>query len=191
MDSGLEFTRGFERIRLGVPGTIIARADRDWLRATLAEAMGRDIFLRQEVERLLERDLGHRTVRGLDLAGLAERAADRFAGLPALIEHVVPPISGRKAPPAPPPEPVPNAVPRQDNPTGVPVVEKDHWIVVELLGENGEPIPGELCRITLPDGDIIERHTDSRGRVEEYGITAGDCIVEFPELDQDAWEAMA
>lgn len=191
MDSGLEFTRGFERIRLGVAGTVVARADRDWLRGLLIEAIRADIFLRQDLERLLERDIGTRALRDLTIEGLAERAADRFAGLPAVIEHVVPPVSGRKAPPAPPAEPVPNAVPRQENPTGVPVVEKDHWIVVELVGENGEPIPGELCRITLPDGDIVERHTDSRGRVEEYGLEAGDCTVEFPDLDQEAWEAVA
>ena len=65
---------------------------------------------------------------------------------------------------------------------------KDHWIVVELVGENDEPIPNELCRITTPDGDVVEQETDSKGQVEVQQISVGDCIVEFPELDQDAWE---
>ena len=185
----LDFQIGFERVRLGLSGRVVARAERDWLRAILREGL-RDTLVRRDVERLLERDLGPRAVGGLDTDALVERMADRLEGLPAVIEHIIPPVSGRRAPPAPPPQPVANAVPRQANPTGVPLVAKDHWIVVELVGENGEPIPGERCRITLPDGDVIERHTDSRGRVEEYGIIAGDCVIEFPDLDQDAWEAM-
>lgn len=84
---------------------------------------------------------------------------------------------------------VTEAIEPEENPTGVPKKkEKDHWIIVELLGENGEPIPNELCRITLPDGQIVERETNSQGRVEEYMIIEGDCSIEFPELDKDAWE---
>jgi len=81
------------------------------------------------------------------------------------------------------------AVEPEENPTGVPAKkEKDHFIIVELLGENGEPIPNEPCKITLPDGEVIERETDSQGRVEEYNVVEGNCDVEFPELDKDAWE---
>lgn len=81
------------------------------------------------------------------------------------------------------------AIEPEEKPTGIPKKkEKDHWIIVELLGENGEPIPNELCRITLPDGQVIERETNSLGRVEEYHIVKGDCAIEFPELDKDAWE---
>ncbi|MDW3207845.1 MAG: hypothetical protein R8L07_20105 [Alphaproteobacteria bacterium] len=84
---------------------------------------------------------------------------------------------------------VTDAVEPEENPTGVPAKkEKDHFIIVELVGENGEPIPNELCRITLPDGEIVERETNSQGKVEEYGIEEGDCTIEFPDLDKDAWE---
>lgn len=96
----------------------------------------------------------------------------------------IPPSNQSDAPP-----PIEDAVPPEQNPTGVPKQkEKDHWIVVELVGENGEPIPSELCRVTTPDGDVIERETDIQGKVEVRQISAGDCMVEFPELDKDAWE---
>ncbi|MEC9266480.1 MAG: hypothetical protein VX464_10520 [Pseudomonadota bacterium] len=84
---------------------------------------------------------------------------------------------------------VTESVQPEENPTGVPAKkDKDHFIIVELVGENGEPIPNELCRITLPDGEIVERETNSQGKVEEYGIEEGDCTIEFPDLDKDAWE---
>jgi hypothetical protein len=64
------------------------------------------------------------------------------------------------------------------------------WIEVWLIGENDEPLAGEVCSITLPNGKVIERRTDRNGLVRVDGISmAGNCDVSFPQLDEDAWGA--
>ena len=115
-------------------------------------------------------------------------AADQMAFGWAVEIDRVPPYGGWQDPdPAPTPVAL-ESIPPQENPTGLPDrKEKDHFIIVELVGETGDPIPNELCRLTLPDGSIVERETNSQGRLEEYGILEGDCMIEFPNLDQDAW----
>ncbi|MDF1747898.1 MAG: hypothetical protein P1V34_03385 [Alphaproteobacteria bacterium] len=117
-------------------------------------------------------------------------AAEQFSFGWAVEIDRTPPSGGWQDPdPSPPPTAL-ESVPPQENPTGVPTKkEKDHFIIVELVGENGEPIPNEFCRLTLPDGAVVERETNSQGKVEEYGILEGDCVIEFPNLDKDAWEA--
>ena len=82
------------------------------------------------------------------------------------------------------------AVEPEENPTGVPAKkERDHWITVELVGENGEPIPNEAVKVTDPGGGEHEGETDSQGQFTVTGIPEGDCTITFPELDQEAWEA--
>jgi hypothetical protein len=123
-----------------------------------------------------------------DDEAIAEVARHLSHGWAVEIDRILP-VGGWSDPDPPPPEPVPEAVEPEANPTGVPAKKvKDHFIIVELVGENGEPIPNELCKITLPGGDVIERETNSEGKVEEYNIEEGDCVIEFPELDMEAWE---
>ena len=62
------------------------------------------------------------------------------------------------------------------------------WIEIELVGEDNKGIPGELYKITLPDGKVQEGRLDSRGRARLEGMDPGKCKVEFPNLDKDAWE---
>ncbi|MEQ8601909.1 MAG: carboxypeptidase-like regulatory domain-containing protein [Marivibrio sp.] len=82
------------------------------------------------------------------------------------------------------------AVEPDARPTGVPAKKvRDHWITVELVGEDGEPIPNEAVTVSDPAGDDHEGETDSQGRFTVTGIPEGDCQVAFPELDKDAWEA--
>jgi len=67
--------------------------------------------------------------------------------------------------------------------------DKKHWIEIELLDEEDQPVPGEPYRITLPDGSTLASGTlDDRGRARVDHIVAGTCQVTFPSLDQDAWE---
>lgn len=133
---------------------------------------------------------GHARAHGLSDDDAITEAARRLSfGWAVEIERILP-TGGWANPDPPPPSPVPEAIEPEENPTGVPAKkEKDHFIIVELVGENGEPIPNEMCEITLPDGEIVERETNSQGKVEEYNIIEGDCVIKFPELDQDAWEA--
>jgi len=65
---------------------------------------------------------------------------------------------------------------------------KKHWIEIELLDEDGNPVPGEPYRITLPDGATIASGTlDHKGWARVDHIDPGTCQVTFPNLDKDAW----
>ena len=61
------------------------------------------------------------------------------------------------------------------------------FIVVELIGEDDKPIPGEAYEIRLPGGKIVSGTLDDRGSVRLDGIPAGTCMVSFPKLDKEAW----
>lgn len=62
------------------------------------------------------------------------------------------------------------------------------WIEIELVGEDDEPIVGARYRLELSDGSTIEGRLGSTGHVRLEGIDPGDCVLTFPELDQEAWE---
>lgn len=64
-----------------------------------------------------------------------------------------------------------------------------HWIEIELVGEDDEPIPGEAYEITMPDGSVVSGTLDQNGlaRIENIPV-AGNCQITFPKLDKDAWE---
>ena len=64
-----------------------------------------------------------------------------------------------------------------------------HWIEIELLDEENQPVPDEEYLIV--DGDGLERrgYLNKKGFAREGGIkSAADCQVTFPRLDKDAWE---
>ena len=67
--------------------------------------------------------------------------------------------------------------------------KKPHWIEIELVDEEGKPVPGEEYRITLPDGSTVASGTlDGKGKARVDGIDPGTCKVTFPNLDQSAWK---
>jgi type VI secretion system secreted protein VgrG len=67
--------------------------------------------------------------------------------------------------------------------------KKRHWIEIELVDEDGKPVPGENYMITLPDGSTVATGTtDEKGRARVEGIDPGQCKVTFPDLDKDAWK---
>jgi type VI secretion system secreted protein VgrG len=75
------------------------------------------------------------------------------------------------------------------NPSAEENREKEHWIEIELLDEEGQPIAGEPYRITLPDGTTVADGTlDEKGRARVDNIDPGTCKVTFPDLDKDGWE---
>lgn len=63
------------------------------------------------------------------------------------------------------------------------------WIEIELIGEDDQPVVGERYRLELTDGSAIEGRIGSTGIVRLEGIDPGDCVLSFPELDQEAWES--
>jgi type VI secretion system secreted protein VgrG len=65
---------------------------------------------------------------------------------------------------------------------------KKSWIEIQLVGEDGKPIPGEPYKITLPDGTTVADGTlDDKGFARVDNIDPGNCQVTFPNLDKDAW----
>ncbi len=66
--------------------------------------------------------------------------------------------------------------------------EKTSWIEIELVDEEGEPVPGEKYEVTLPDGTVAKGTLDAKGGGRIEGIDPGTCKITFPELDMSAWE---
>jgi hypothetical protein len=77
----------------------------------------------------------------------------------------------------------------------VPVVEVDEtataWIEVELLDQNGNPVPGECYWIQLHTGEIRQGELDHNGWARVEGISPGTCVVKFPDIDEEDWELPA
>ena len=63
-----------------------------------------------------------------------------------------------------------------------------HWIEIDLVGEDDQPIPNEKYCVILPDNQKIEGRLDKNGwaRIESPKIE--DCQVTFPDLDALAWD---
>lgn len=62
------------------------------------------------------------------------------------------------------------------------------WVEIVLLGEDDSPIPYEKYRVTLPNGDEVQGFLDEAGTARiDHIVPPGQCMVNFPALDQDAW----
>ena len=74
------------------------------------------------------------------------------------------------------------------NPNSAANKDKKHWIEIELLDQDGNPVAGEPYRITLPDGTTLASGTlDDKGWARVDHIDPGTCKVTFPRLDKDVW----
>lgn len=60
------------------------------------------------------------------------------------------------------------------------------WIAIELVDEEGQPVPNERYWILLPDGSVREGRLDAKGRARVGDLDPGECDVRFPDLDNDA-----
>jgi uncharacterized Zn-binding protein involved in type VI secretion len=65
--------------------------------------------------------------------------------------------------------------------------DKKHWVSIELVGQDGKPIPDEMYHIELPDGSAVDGALDDKGQAKVEGIDPGNCKVTFPNLDKDRW----
>lgn len=64
-----------------------------------------------------------------------------------------------------------------------------HWIEIELVGEDGQPIAWERYEITTPDMTVHAGFLDQHGKARVDGIAdPGQCLVGFPDLDAAAWD---
>lgn len=63
-----------------------------------------------------------------------------------------------------------------------------HWIEIQMIGEDDNPIAGEAYTVKLPNGALITGRLDENGwaRIESIS-SAGECHISFPRLDRRAW----
>jgi len=64
-----------------------------------------------------------------------------------------------------------------------------YWIEIELVDENGDPVPWQEYRLITSAGEQIKGFLDDKGwsRVDNLQ-QGGNCQVGFPSLDEDAWQ---
>jgi type VI secretion system secreted protein VgrG len=113
--------------------------------------------------------------------GAMAQAWSASANTPANISlQTVSPAAARRSAASDAPTHDPNAPENQD---------KKNWIEIELRDQDGNPVPGEVYKVTLPDGTTVADGTlDEKGRARVENIDPGSCKVTFPNLDQEAWE---
>lgn len=63
------------------------------------------------------------------------------------------------------------------------------WIEIELIDEQGDPVPFERYAIVLPDGTKTGGSLDKKGlaRIDEID-PGGTCQISFPDIDGREWE---
>lgn len=68
--------------------------------------------------------------------------------------------------------------------------EEVHWVQIELIDAEDQPVPGEAYRIELPGGEVREGRLDKDGRAYLGGLKQGGlCKVCFPDIDTQEWRA--
>jgi len=79
-----------------------------------------------------------------------------------------------------------------NGPAGDPVQpcnQPKHWISIQLLDDDDNPVPGEAYKVKLPTGDINTGYLDDNGCARLDGIpVTGTCQVSFPRIDGDDWQ---
>jgi len=61
------------------------------------------------------------------------------------------------------------------------------WVEIELVTEEGVPVPNERYTVKVPDGTTQSGTTDRRGQARIDGIDPGACEISFPGIDGRAW----
>lgn len=79
-------------------------------------------------------------------------------------------------------DPGPKSEPHKPDPA------KNSFVEIELVDEDGKPVPGERYQITLPNGRVATGTLDGKGKGRVEGFDPGTCKVTFPRLDKDTWE---
>lgn len=65
--------------------------------------------------------------------------------------------------------------------------QEDSWVEIELVDDDGNPVPQERYEVTLPNGHKIYGNLDDQGLARILGIQPGQCDINFPRLDREGW----
>jgi hypothetical protein len=61
-----------------------------------------------------------------------------------------------------------------------------HWIEIELVDEQGAPVPGAAYVVKTPGGEEVTGILDGNGKARLTGLKSGSCEVRFPGHG-DSW----
>ena len=61
------------------------------------------------------------------------------------------------------------------------------WVEIVVKDQDGKPLPGIRVRLTLADRTVRDVKTSYEGIVNLTQIAPGQCQLELPDLDKDAW----
>jgi len=119
----------------------------------------------------------------------ASAAAQPTVSTPIAKQDTPAPATKQETPPAPaklgPPAPAPPAETKSTE-------KETYWVEIALIGEDGQPVPGEEFVILLPDGRRETGKLDGQGLARFSELpNPGTCKVSFPQLDRDAWQPVA
>jgi hypothetical protein len=64
------------------------------------------------------------------------------------------------------------------------------WIAIQLIDEDGNPVPDVAYSVTLPDGSIMTGSLDDQGFARFDDIDPGQCQVSFPEIHAKEWKRL-
>ena len=81
--------------------------------------------------------------------------------------------------------------PAQEAPREAPAFAPDvtHWLTIELVDEDGKPVPNTRYEVTFPNGKKKDGRLNPQGLARFRNLTSsGECQVTFPDLDMDAWK---
>ncbi len=80
------------------------------------------------------------------------------------------------------------AQPFSPPPGGSAEAAEGHWIEIDLVDEDGKPVPGQAFSAKVGDGRLYRGTLDRNGHSRLEGLPAGQVEVRFPDLDDQAWE---
>jgi len=64
---------------------------------------------------------------------------------------------------------------------------KTSWVEIELVDDQGQPVPGETYQVRLSDGSLFIGTLDGRGQARIEGIDSGTCQITFPDRHSTDW----
>jgi type VI secretion system secreted protein VgrG len=61
---------------------------------------------------------------------------------------------------------------------------KTNWVGVELVDQDGNPVPRRRYKVKTPKGQVQESFLDENGKARIEGIDPGTCEISFPDIDE-------
>ncbi|MCC6877028.1 MAG: hypothetical protein IT378_22170 [Sandaracinaceae bacterium] len=65
---------------------------------------------------------------------------------------------------------------------------ENHWIQVQIVDDDGNPVPRVPYELELPSSRVMRGTTNDYGVIYVSGIDPGSCKLRLPRHDASAWE---